>query len=113
MHPVVELKEIGKFKNDLTLIAPFYQKHELTAGLSSRSEPVILQGASAFQINTGSALLQSSRISWLETDLSRLQGPQFDNGKDIKGPLKLMIEQPKGTLWISDQDFINNRYFNI
>ncbi len=111
LYPLID--HMRKFKNDLTLIAPFYQKHELTAGLSSRSEPVILQGASAFQINTGSALLQSSRISWLETDLSRLQGPQFDNGKDIKGPLKLMIEQPKGTLWISDQDFISNRYLGL
>ena len=86
-----------KFKNDLTLIAPFYQKHELTAGLSNQSEPIILQGASAFQITSGNAILKSSRISWLETDLNRLQGPQIDNKRDIKGPLKLMIEQPKKT----------------
>ena len=111
LYPLID--HMRKFKNDLTLVAPFYQKHELTAGLSNQSEPIILQGASAFQITSGNAILKSSRISWLETDLNRLQGPQFDNKRDIKGPLKLMIEQPKNTLWISDQDFLNNRYMGL
>ena len=111
LYPLID--HMRKFKNDLSLIAPFYQKHELTSGLSHQSEPVILQGASAFETTSVNAILKSSRISWLETNLNRLQGPQFDNKRDIKGPLKIMIEQPKNTLWISDQDFLNNRYMGL
>lgn len=110
-YPVVD--HMRKYKNDLSLIAPFYEDHQMTAGLSSRSEPVILQGASAFDITSGSKLLNSSRVSWLETDLRKLENPQFNLGQDQKGPLSIMIEQPKHIFWVADQDFINNRYLGL
>lgn len=110
-YPVVD--HMRKYKNDLSLIAPFYESHQMTAGLSSRSEPVILQGASAFDITSGSKLLSSSQVSWLETDLRKLDGPQFNLDQDQKGPLSIMIEQPKNVFWMADQDFINNRYLGL
>lgn len=110
-YPLID--HIRKYKNDLTLIAPYYEDHALTAGLSNRSEPVILQGASAFRSTTGSKLLISSRVSWLETNLSKLEDPRFDNSEDINGPLAIMIEHPHKILWMADQDFLNNRYLGL
>ena len=71
-------------------------------------------------------LASTSENSWLETELTPGQTPQFDEGKDVKGPLPLAAmviaiaplgEEPqqeeKNTLLVvfGDSDFASNRFF--
>ncbi|OGO06067.1 MAG: hypothetical protein A2Y60_04950 [Chloroflexi bacterium RBG_13_54_9] len=71
-------------------------------------------------------LAETSQNSWLETELTPGQTPQFDDGKDVKGPLYLAVmaeasaplggtpvEGGKSTRLVvfGDSDFASDRYF--
>jgi ABC-type uncharacterized transport system involved in gliding motility auxiliary subunit len=95
---------------------PITQNFGRTMTIFPDSRSVKVGSASGTGVN-GTTILSTSEQSWAETELKAVVSPQFDQGKDQKGPVNLGVAASKSVgenkearlVVIGDSDFATNR----